>query len=330
LHQFNPVKLPKFKSSGVFLDDYAIPCLVAKVRNSDFRGVATRHLARYKRNPRCAIYLRGSDAATVSPWQMKHLDQLLSGSGLAAAINGAMRGYGKTENAYCGATAKERRLILQQGVAPFLTVETIVVDEIAREIIICARTEWDGNLIEHGISIYLKQGRWRFDAADYFARYCEEFPETPFREEVSRKSARRSSAASVSWIESRNRWENLFAVPPAAPTETTPDFLFGDWVEDAKRTREVLALMGNTKSEIASLTSGIRTMRTTWRFTPQTMQMIVAGDLIKSFLLCGCERRGKRVKVFYKLAGGENVLTHSHWHDGDFLIHESGRAYRRN
>jgi hypothetical protein len=57
--------------------------------------------------------------------------------------------------------------------------------------------------------------------------------------------------------------------------------------------------------------------------------MMVDREIILNCSLCRCEKRGKRVKVSYKIEGGEGVHAANYWHDGDFLIHESGQAFRR-
>jgi hypothetical protein len=111
------MKIPVFKSSKRFLQEFDLPCLVAKLKNSKLTGVAARHIAESKDDPTCVIYLRGEDPKKISSWQREILEQLFLKAGLAAAIEEALSEYGKDPNAYC--SKEERREIKKYGFAPF-------------------------------------------------------------------------------------------------------------------------------------------------------------------------------------------------------------------
>src|SRR5882762_8866028 len=87
------MQIPKFKPSKRFLSDIKLPCLTATIKYSKLPGVAHRHVAEFEDDGDCAIYLRGKDSETVSPWQQKVLDQLFTNEGLAAAVTEGMKEY---------------------------------------------------------------------------------------------------------------------------------------------------------------------------------------------------------------------------------------------
>jgi hypothetical protein len=172
------MKIPEFKSSKRFLGDIKLPCLVAEVKNSEL-GVASECIRVYANNPVCQIFLRGNDPFKISPWQRKILDSLLDQEGLRAAIDEAMKEYG-TRGGYVGLGKKELRKIKNQGFSPFLTIATIAIDEIAQEVVIYCKPDFDIHLDEHGLTIYLEGERWRSTDGDYYVNYSasveEQFP----------------------------------------------------------------------------------------------------------------------------------------------------------
>jgi hypothetical protein len=168
------MKTPHFKKSKRFLGDLKLPCRVTTLKNSKLPGIAARYIASAKNDPLCEIYLRGGSDPGTSKWEEDILDRLLVKEGyLANAIETAMKQYAKSPDAFADANRKEREGIERLGIAPFIALQMIVIDESEQEVILKARMECDGHLIEHGISIYLKGERWRFDYGDYLIRYSE-------------------------------------------------------------------------------------------------------------------------------------------------------------
>src|SRR5436190_12148460 len=156
------MKLPTFKPSRRFLGEFDVPCLVAVIKNSRLPGVAARHMVEHKDNPTCKIYLRGRNRKRISRWQQGLLDRLFVKEGLAGAIEEAMKQYASEPDALM---ESERAQIEQYGAAPFVSISMIVIDEIRKEVILSGGTEL-GTFVEHGLSIYLSKGRWRWDVAD--------------------------------------------------------------------------------------------------------------------------------------------------------------------
>jgi hypothetical protein len=286
------MKIPAFKRSKRFLGEFTLPCLVAEVKNSELPGVAARYIAEFNDDPSCEIYLRGENPGQMSKWQMDLLEQLFVKAKLSAAIEEAMQRYGKSPEAYDDANTQERQEIREHGIAPFITIATIVIDEIRKEVILVAGTECDGNLSEHGISIYLHKGRWRFDYADYFTKYQKGFQKSLTMKELVKerseliKTMAGTLSSMMSHLNERDKkFEELF--PASGPSvKSNPQFLYGDWLFDSRKAAEVLQKLGCDQDEIDS-------------------------DL---------EHHGTR---------SGSILKSEHWCDGKFIVKQTGLAYRR-
>src|SRR4051812_41412430 len=147
------MRLPKFKTSKKFLDDTAVPCLRATIKYSKLPGVAHRHVAEFKDDGDCRIFLCGKDPQKISPWQQKVLDQLFTNEGLAAAVTGAMKEYATSDKwggkDYAELSKPDRAKIRKHGIAAYVFLHGVVVDELRREVILCGQTIIDGNLDEY-------------------------------------------------------------------------------------------------------------------------------------------------------------------------------------
>jgi hypothetical protein len=151
------MKIPEFKTKRVFLEDIDLPCLFAKVKNSELPKVATRHIAKHKKDPICEIWVRGSNPKALTEWPKEMLGNLLEKEGLPAALEAGMREYETNKEEWPGYfedNAETYGEIKQYGILPFLTMHTIVIDEIRRMMILGCHTEWDIHLSEHGIAIF--------------------------------------------------------------------------------------------------------------------------------------------------------------------------------
>jgi len=213
------MELPEFKPSKRFLHDTTLPCLVAKVKNSKLPGVAAQHITQFKDDPTCKIVFRGHDPTKISSWQREMLEQLLQKNGLGNAVEEAMKEYETSPEwggDFCANLENEmRQKVKEQGMAAFITIYVIVIDEIERKVLISAGTTYDGNLDEHGITIYSSEGRWRFDNADYFIHY-----ESDIHEAQESKKAEK-------W---HKKWAAVFPLPePATPVEANGSILYGVW-----------------------------------------------------------------------------------------------------
>lgn len=160
-----------FQAADRFLGDIKLPCLVAKIRNSQLPRIATVHIAELGSDRECSVFLRGKDNQ-VSDWQKQVLDRLFEGDGLAVAVSEGMGEYERAvEDCYCDLEGRERDVLQAYGILPFLTVSDVVVDDVMHIALIRVHTTYIGNLDEHGVTIYLKEGRWRFDDATYTINY---------------------------------------------------------------------------------------------------------------------------------------------------------------
>ena len=176
------MKLPKFKPSNKFLGDLKLPCLTATIKYSKLPGVAHRHVAEFEDDSDCVIYLRGSDAKKISPWQQEALDRLFSNEGLAAAVTEGMKEYETSDEwggkDYAELSEEDRARIRKYGISAYVFLTAVVIDELQREMMLCGQTIIDGNLDEHGITVYFDKDRWHFDTADCSTRYLGRIEKT--------------------------------------------------------------------------------------------------------------------------------------------------------
>jgi hypothetical protein len=226
--------LPEFTRSNRFLDQFDLPCLWVKVKNSQLPGIASRHVIESEEDPDCDIYLRGRKAEKISPWQQEILERLFNSEGLAAAVTEAMNEYETSPkwggNNYAELAEEARQKIRQYGIAAYITVSAIVIDEITRKVIFRADTIIDGNLDEHGITIFLSKERWRFDTADYFIRYEANVADS---EEL------------WTWETAEKKWDTLY--PPGEPGETGETAagpLLGTWDLNVPESKALLKRLG--------------------------------------------------------------------------------------
>jgi hypothetical protein len=333
------MKLPTFKPSKRFLGDINLSCLVAKIKNSKLPGVAARHVAEFKDDRACKIYLRGKNPKKISAWQQEILEQLFVEEGLAPAIEEAMKDYGKDPDAYSDCSAKEQKEIKKHGIAPFIWLSVIVIDEIKKEVIFNGGCERGVHITEHGLSVYLRKGRWRWDEADYFIRYHSGFeedrPTTPAelataRSKLVDEMAAEFEALGSGQAEMKKRWNKVFPPPPpGTPVQKDMSFLYGDWRFDAVETAKVLKRLGEEKS--------VAECREDWgsdrirRFSEKVATEFQDGDLIGELHIRAWEHRGNRITQYYRGFGGLLLRdgTSEFWVKGNLLVDQNGLAYRR-
>jgi hypothetical protein len=337
------MKLPTFKPSKQFLGEIDLACLVAKIKNSKLAGVAARYIAESKDDRTCEMYLRGKNPKKISEWQQEMLEQLFVKEELASAIEQAMKEYGKNPDAYCGCTEEEQSEIKKYGIAPFVWLSVIVIDEIKKEVIFSGGCERAFHIAEHGLSIYLHKGRWRWDEAEYFDSYRSDFeenhpPTSPefaaARSKVMNEMVEELHALFSEPEASERRWKEIFPMPTGGTmVETDPSFLYGDWKFDARKTAQVLKQMGEKKSIVECKSDWGDNF---YRISQETVKLFQCdyegdcedGELCEHFI-CGCQRCGNRVIIRYKEGWSEKVLTDDYWCDGERLVDHTGLAYRR-
>src|SRR5262249_15870831 len=125
---------------------------------------------------------------------------------------------------------EDRLKIRQYGIAAYITVSAIVIDENKHRVILRADTVIDGNLDEHGITIFLSKERWRFDTADYFIRYAVNVADC---EEI------------WTWQSAKKKWDTLY--PPGELIETgeaAAGLLVGTWDLNVPESKALLKRLG--------------------------------------------------------------------------------------
>ena len=299
------MKIPEFKPSKSFLGDIRLACLVAKLKNSDLPKVAARHIAATKKDPSCKIYLRCSKANEISAWQQEMLERLFAKEKLPSVLEEGMKEYetGKDWPGYDQNEKENYEDIQRYGIVPFLTLHEIVIDDVTKEVLISANTDWDGNLDEHGITIFLNEGRWRFDLGDRQYDY-------------------------YSKIEAEVAKERLAQVFPDVKSNTSVSddtrFIFGTWKFDKKAALDIYKKLKWTKSKMNDELEFYEGMRLI--ISPARMQRIINNSRGFSFIDCRfvrCERRGNVIQVFFEEKRPRDVYAGSYdfYYSGDALVY---------
>jgi hypothetical protein len=299
------------------------------VKNSQLPGIASGHISECEEDPGCDIYLRGRESRKISPWQQEILDRLFKSEGLAAAVTEAMKEYETSSkwggNNYAELAEEDRLKIRQHGIAAYITVSAIVIDDIKHKVILRADTIIDGNLDEHGITIYLSKERWRFDTADYFIRYESNIADS---EEL------------FTWKSAEKKWDLLY--PPGEPgesRETMADLLIGTWELNALESKELMRRLGVPKNTITHCLGN-------W----EGLGIAVSRELLCDFKwesaipsqgryrVLRCDQRGNRFTLqlrhqerthsgYVERSGGD-IETKNFWCERGTLTDDMGRVYR--
>ncbi len=320
------MKIPEFNRTDDFLGYVDIPCLLAKVKNSELPGVAFRHIAECEEDPDCKIYLRGRKLEKLSPWQQEILTKLFEKDGLAAAVTEAMKEYETSPKwageGYVHLAVEDRQKIKEHGIAPYITISVIVIDEVRRKVILRADTVIDGNLDEHGISIFLSKERWRFEYADYFVNYQAVLGnDSPDTQEQLQRERR------------QQKWVVLFPpAPPEIPLEHDHSILYGRWELDVVETNKL-----REQLEYAAVTD----IGYYYFFSKNDLHF---GSSTK-YRILKCERRANWFKLdgqlqehmferlFETLKKGDYVKgseqVFEFWSDGEIIVWDGGVVYRK-
>jgi hypothetical protein len=302
------MKIPDFKPTREFFADISLPCLVAKVKNSTLPKVATRHIAACKEDPQCEIYLRCTKAREISGWQKEMLEYLLEKEALPAVLKEGMKDFetGKEWPGYCSHEKENYRDIKRYGIVPHLTLSAIVIDDVTREVIIAANTDWDGHLDEHGITIYLSKGRWRFDLGDRQFDY--------------------SSAIEAEVVE--KQMATLFPTGEReVNTDTNANFLYGTWVFDREEALLFYKQLKRTRSQVShdfEFWEGTRII-----VSPTRFQKIFNTGSTWDLGFVGCKRRGDMVTICVKDLKGKESDPIKYWCKGKILMNPNGEVLKR-
>ena len=289
------------------------------MKNSQLPGIATRAIVRSKEDPVCGIYLHGKGAKEFSAWEKGILEQIFDGRSLAALVDSAMKGYAKDPGGYTSAKPAEQEEIRKIGIAPFMTIYQIAIDDKRKEAILCARTELDGNLIEHGINIYLKKGKWHFSDAEYYINYADKLGPTLEEEEEESEEP----------TPDEKRFDKLFPPPKrGVPVEKDTKVLHGRWIYDRAKTRKLYLKLGRPLKQLDS--DMVMPPGSILEFTSNSANYTRKGGGLPLWehSILGCERAGDCVTQRYQSKYG-NQWTDFYWLYGKDLVSRLGRVFRQ-
>jgi hypothetical protein len=211
----------------MFLGEYEIPCLVAEMKNSDVPEVATNYVADPGEDLAFTVYLRVKKTETMSPWMQQKLEELFERDGLTKAI---AEGLKKLDaDGYDFLLEQERDFVKTHGYHPYVYIKEIVLDEIKEKVLISLGD--DSVLNEHGITIHLKAGRWRFADDDPFSRYLSGFEKYLFKPDIQ-------------------KWNEMFPMEAGDDFDKDCSIIFGRWVCDQFETDQLREELGWPKTKI--------------------------------------------------------------------------------
>lgn len=244
------MKIPEFKASKRFLDEYAVSCRVAKIKNSDVPGLATQHIAHFKEKPKLEIHLREKSPGKSSKWMQAQLEQLFAKDGLAAAVAAGIKELG--EDAYNYLDGKEGRFIKQHGFAPYVYVKQLVIDEVKQKVLMIIDDGFDV-FTEHGGVIYQKGSRWRIGDFDDFYDYTGALDKYKIDPHASTKA------------QQKKKLDELFP-PSAAKTPVIKDGspIYGRWEVDVQETNKLLKKIGQEPYPAEILSGGFYVLHETY------------------------------------------------------------------
>lgn len=312
------MKIPEFNRTDDFLGYVDIPCLLAKVKNSELSGVAFRYIAECEEDPDCKIYLRGRKPEKISPWQQEILDQLFEQEGLAAAVAEGMKEYASSSKwggkNYAELAEEDRQKIKEHGIAPHITISTIVIDEVKHQVILRADTIIDGNLDEHGISIYLNKDRWRFDTAEYFDHHAATLMGTE-AQQIKR-----------AW----KLLDTMYPVSAGMSLETDLGPIIGDWIVDVPESLKLRRKLWTPQKARDSIPHDSETLSV----TSETIRTVVVTPTYKvdrTVEVVRCERWGGKVVAYveWHTNFGPQGFESGYWCTGGTLVTSVGKIYRR-
>lgn len=284
------MKIPVFKPSKTYVDDYKVPCLVAKLKNSQVAGIGELYRKEIGEDPVFPVYLRGAKAKEISPWQQTMLERLFEREELVSAVAEGMKDYEKSTG------YEDSEELQRDGILPHLYLTGVIIDERQQEVIICAHTLADGNLDEHGIALHLKKGRWKFDALDYLSDYLRQL-------DLDEPEAPDVQSATLSVRD-----------------------LFGTWVLDEETTTKLLTTRG-MRSEVKSTLKDFQ--GTFFEVSEGRIRSLDQGQLTEGKIV-KCEWKGKEAWLSYRVAGEKHDGTWGGKLQKDKLVaNDIGVVFRR-
>jgi hypothetical protein len=297
------MRIPEFKASRRFVNNTKVPCLVAKIRNSEIGGIGNRYIAENRKDPLCSVYLRSKATQKISPWQQKLLDKLFREKGLAKAVAEGMREFEKKGGSgiYDEFDDNERQQVRKVGFVPYVFIDCIVIDDIEEKVLIGADSSV-GILHEHGITIYLDKGKWRFKEGDHLNNYAGKLAAPQEAQDASR------------W---EKQWETVFPASEASSEPATdPSLIHGVWRFSRAETMKALQQWRLPKNEISAELTPIA-LAAGWYFSKGAIERLYEGEASLRCNILRCERNGNLFKLRVKTQPEQDWQF---WCDGKRLV----------
>jgi hypothetical protein len=305
------LKVPLFKSSRCFLDNYDIPCLVAELKNSDVPGLARTYIKTTGKDPVFDVYLRVKESKKRSTWMQTKLNQLFKQDGLTAAVAEGIKELPDNSFDFMG---EDRRDIRAHGFYSYVYIQYVVIDEIRRKVLIGINDTF--LFIEHGGLIYLKAGRWHLGDADDYITYAAAFDNHWITKEIDSSSDQQFE----------REWDALFP-PPAKkiPVESDATILCGVWEINEGETLKLVKRLKCQSGEITAQEMMIAHKIGLW-FSTEAMEELSAGYTVSKSTIISCERRGNWFALQVRTKGEETISEPIYWCDGKRLIEKRGKS----
>jgi hypothetical protein len=222
------MKKPTFTPSK-YLGEFKLPCLVAEMKNSDVAEVGTKYIADFGEDHVFAVYLRVKDTETMSPWMREKVEELFERDGLPRAISTGLKEL--DADGYDFLPENEREFVKTHGYHPCVFIKEIILDEIKEKVLISLGDI--SVLSEHGMTIHLKAGRWRFADGDPFSRYLSGFEKYRFKPDIQNQ-----------------KWNEMFPKETGGHFEKDCSVIFGRWGCDQFETDLLRKDLGWPKTKI--------------------------------------------------------------------------------
>lgn len=294
------MQLPVFKPSKTFIRKTRVPCFAAKARNAELPMLARRHIAEEdEEDEGFQIFLRGKEPRQISEWHRRWLHTLFEKEEIITAIQAGMKEYGSGAE-WCGyrhqhQLSEDYDDIQKHGIVPYLVLTDVVVDEIEQRIICALRTSKDGNLEEHGVTIYSDHDTWKFAYSDYISDYIGRL--------------------------------DLGVERGAKPARSTndPSFLYGRWVVDKEATAALMRERGESQSYIQSQLKQIGGLVD--EFSEGLLRSSFGGEMVEAELL-RCELKGKTLSLTLKYQGSSKGDVYKMNYVNDRLVKDGVVMWR--
>jgi hypothetical protein len=291
------MKIPEFKGTERFVYGVEFPCLVAKVKNSDFAVIAKRYVAISKRDPECKVFLRLQNLKHRSVWLQTMLSYIFEKDGISDGVGKVLRDFmnSDVEWACQGFEGKERDRIEKLGLASYFRMDVIVLDEVEKKVLVVGDTETE-LFQEHGECICFYKGRWRLDEWEAYSYQFLQREEAVDNERYT------------------ERWNTIFPAASKAG-QAKGNALYGVWRFSPSETTNARLKCGVSENAIER---GISQMKDIgWYFSPSKYESLVSGYTSDKWAVRKYKNQDNQYNISTKSSGGS---IRSFWCDGKRLV----------